>query len=135
MAHHPQHIITVCTDCRITGTACRPGLELLARLNDSLSRMGAASGPDFSIEGTVCMAGCKRPCTIAFQASGKATYLFGDITPDTDIAALVDFAALYAERPDGLTREAERPRGLGGKTIARIPAAFLVSEHHAERIQ
>ena len=135
MAHHPQHIITVCTDCRITGSACRPGLLLLARLNDSLSRMGVASGSDFSIEGTVCMAGCRRPCTIAFQASGKATYLFGDIAPDTDIGALVDFASIYAERPDGLTREAERPRGLGGKTIARIPAAFLVSEHHAERIQ
>jgi predicted metal-binding protein len=135
MAHHPQHIITVCTDCRITGTACRPGLELLARLNESLSRMGVASGPDFSVEGTVCMAGCERPCTIAFQASGKATYLFGDIAPDTDIGALVEFASIYANRPDGLTREAERPRGLGGKTIARIPASFLVSEHYAERIQ
>lgn len=135
MAHHPQHIITVCTDCRITGTACRPGLELLARLTDSLSRLGVASGSGFSIGGTVCMAGCRRPCTIAFQASGKATYLFGDITPDTDIGALVDFAATYAERPDGLTREAERPRGLGGKTIARIPAAFLLSEHRGERIQ
>jgi predicted metal-binding protein len=135
MAHHPQHTITVCTDCRIIGTACRPGLELLARLNDSLSRMGVARESDFSVEGTVCMAGCHRPCTIAFQASGKATYLFGDIAPDTDIGALVDFASIYAERPDGLTREAERPRGLGGKTIARIPAAFLISEHPGERIQ
>ncbi|WP_426232812.1 DUF1636 family protein [Pararhizobium sp. DWP3-4] len=135
MAHHPQHIITVCTDCRITGTACRPGLELLARLNDSLSRLDIAGGSDFSIEGTVCMAGCRRPCTIAFQASGKATYLFGDIAPDTDIRALVDFAVIFAERPDGLTREAERPRGLGGKTIARIPAVFLVSEQNGARIQ
>lgn len=135
MAHHSKHIITVCTDCRITGTACRPGLQLLASLNESLSRMGVASGSDFSIAGTVCMAGCQRPCTIAFQASGKATYLFGDIAPDTDIAALVDFAMIYAQRPDGLTREAERPRGLGGKTIARIPAALLVSEHSGERIQ
>lgn len=135
MAHHPQHTITVCTDCRITGTACRPGLELLARLNDSLSRMGGAGGSDFSVQGTVCVAGCRRPCTIAFQAGGKATYLFGDIQPDADIDTLIDFAAIYAERPDGLTREAERPRDLGGKAIARIPAALLVSEHRGGHIQ
>lgn len=27
-----------------------------------------------------------------------------------------------------MTRAAERPRGLNGKTLARIPAAMLVSE-------
>lgn len=81
------------------------------------------------------MAGCDRPCTIAFQASGKATYLFGDIRPDTDIASLVDFADLYLRMPDGMTREAERPAGLRGKTLARIPAAILVSELAAEGVQ
>lgn len=133
MAVSSNHKITVCTDCRITGAPCRPGLTLLARLNDSLSNIGVADNPDFSVEGTVCMAGCLRPCTIAFQASGKATYLFGDIDADADIPALVDFAGIYAGREDGLTREAERPQGLRGKTIARIPAAFLQSENAGRR--
>ncbi len=130
-----KHTITICTDCRITGEPCRPGLELLARLNESLATLTRPLDPDFSVAGTVCMAGCSRPCTIAFQASGKATYLFGDIMPDHDIDDLVAFAGIYAGRTDGLTREAERPRGLNGKTIARIPAAFLASEKLGERLQ
>lgn len=134
MAAINTHKITVCTDCRIVGAPCRPGLALLARLNDSLSSLGARDNPDFSVEGTVCMAGCQRPCTIAFQASGKATYLFGDIDAETDVGALVDFAGLYADRLDGLTREAERPRALKGKTIARIPAVFLQSENAGEHL-
>ncbi|OJF91961.1 DUF1636 family protein [Pararhizobium antarcticum] len=130
-----KHAITVCTDCRITGTPCRPGLELLARLNESLARLGRPLDRDFSVSGTVCMAGCTRPCTIAFQASGKATYLFGDILPDQDIDDLMAFAGLYAGRGDGLTRAAERPWGLNGKTIARIPAALVASELLGERLQ
>lgn len=128
MASLNTHAITVCTDCRITGDACRPGIELLARLNDSLGRLGLGPNADFAIQGTACMAGCRHACTIGFQASGKATYLFGDIDAGTDIDALVDFARLYAERKDGMTREGERPRALAGKVLARVPAAILVSE-------
>jgi len=129
------HAITVCTDCRITGKPCRPGLELLARLNESLAQVSQPLERDFSVSGTVCMAGCTRPCTIAFQASGKATYLFGDILPDQSIEDLMAFADLYAGRSDGLTREVERPRSLSGKTIARIPAAVMASESLGERLQ
>lgn len=128
MAQLLHHAVTVCTDCRVTGSACRPGLVLLARLGESLDRLGIGPEVDFSIQGTACMAGCRRPCTIAFQASGKATYLFGDIEPDADIDALVDFARLYAQRVDGMTREGERPRALAGKVLARVPAAILVSQ-------
>ena len=81
------------------------------------------------------MAGCERPCTVAFQASAKATYLFGDIADEADIGALVSFAELYRDRPDGLTREGERPKMLGGKTLARIPAAIVSSERHATLLQ
>lgn len=123
-----QHKITVCTDCRFTGGPCRPGADLIQRLNRSIAALGAPLDRDFSIAGTVCMAACTRPCTIAFQATGKATYLFGDISPEEDIDDLVSFATTYAGRNDGMTRAAERPRGLNGKTLARIPAALLVSE-------
>lgn len=123
-----QHKITVCTDCRFTGGPCVPGAELIKRLNLSIAALGAPLDRDFSIAGTVCMAACTRPCTIAFQATGKATYLFGDVSPEEDIDDLVRFATTYAERGDGMTRAAERPRGLKGKTLARIPAAMLVSE-------
>ncbi|MGO4621831.1 DUF1636 family protein [Ensifer sp. 2YAB10] len=130
-----QHKITVCTDCRFTRGPCLPGAELIKRLNRSIAALGEPLDRDFSIAGTVCMAACTRPCTIAFQATGKATYLFGDISPEEDIDDLVRFAATYAERGDGMTRAAERPRGLKTKTLARIPAAVLVSEDIGGRFQ
>jgi predicted metal-binding protein len=75
------------------------------------------------VEGTGCMAGCSRPCTVAFCAPRKATYLFGDIGGGTDVEALVEFAKQYGNLLDGMSRSSERPAQLLGKTLARIPAA------------
>ncbi len=129
------HRITVCTDCRHMGAPCRPGLALLSRLQAALAQAGTALSDDFSLEGSVCMAGCERPCTVAFQATSKATYLFGDIEGGADIDALVSFARLYRDRADGMTRAGERPKGLSDKTLARIPAAILSSERLSAPLQ
>lgn len=129
-----QHKITLCTDCRFTGGPCRPGAELLAKLNRSVSALGKPLDREFSIAGTVAMTACTRPCTIAFQATGKATYLFGDISPEEDIDDLVSFAAACAE---GGACDTSPPAAsyLNGKGLARIPAALLVSEETAGRFQ
>ncbi|AYG59484.1 DUF1636 family protein [Rhizobium jaguaris] len=127
-AKEQTHRITVCTDCRHTGAPCRPGFDLLKRLQAAIAQAGTVLSEDFSLQGSVCMAGCERPCTVAFQATAKATYLFGDIKGEADISALVSFAQLYRDRPDGLTRKGERQRALGGKTLARIPAAIVAVE-------
>lgn len=129
------HRITVCTNCRHVGRPCRPGLDLLKHLQAAISQAGRTLSDDFSLEGSVCMAGCERPCTVAFQATAKATYLFGDIEDAADIGALVSFARLYRDRPDGLTRECERPTALGGKTLARIPAAIVSAEYQLSPLQ
>lgn len=68
------------------------------------------------------MSGCTRPCTAAFRAPGKATYMFGDLDPAADRAALIEFAHIYAARADGQTRLMERPKALRRKTMGRIPA-------------
>lgn len=70
------------------------------------------------------MAGCERPLTVAFSAPGKASYLFGDIEPDRDASDLIAFARLYRALPDGWCNEGQRPAGLAGKTLARIPATM-----------
>ncbi|SCB08108.1 DUF1636 family protein [Rhizobium hainanense] len=134
-AKDTTHRITVCTNCRHVGKPCRPGLDLLKHLQLAISQAGAALADDFSLEGSVCMAGCERPCTVSFQATAKATYLFGDIEDASDIDALVSFAKLYRDRPDGLTREGERPTALGGKTLARIPAAIVSAERQLVVLQ
>lgn len=33
------------------------------------------------VRGVVCTAGCSRACTVAFQAPGKHSFQFGDLTP------------------------------------------------------
>ena len=124
-----RHQIVVCTTCRHLGSDCRPGLELIDKLRAGvrLAQQTGLVGDDFAVEGFACMAGCSRPCTVAYRADGKCSYLFGDIDADADIDDLLAFAALYADRQDGWSRSAERPGGLSGKTLARIPAALVVT--------
>ncbi len=127
-SEHNPHRIIVCTLCRHTGNPCQPGAALIAKLNDVLLKAEPALGPSFVVEGTACMAGCSRPCTVAFSASQKMSYLFGDIANDDDIAALVSFARLYLERSDGKSNSIERPPQLRGKTLARIPATLIATK-------
>ncbi|MEQ8543212.1 MAG: DUF1636 domain-containing protein [Roseitalea porphyridii] len=132
MGDRSNHKITICVSCRHKNgredAQCRPGLALIARLRNALALAGDAIGEDFEISGTVCMAGCDRPCTVAFFGSHKATYLFGDIDPDENIEDLVAFARQYASLADGWCSSTTRPPGLSGKTLARVPAALLVTE-------
>ncbi len=131
MAHQTKsrHQLVLCTTCRITGTDCKPGFDLLQSLNRTADLGRAAGLPeDFGISGTACLSGCTRPCTVAFVADGKTSYLFGDIDPAEDLDALVEFAKLYRAREDGMTRFNERPDALRGKCLARIPSVLMMSE-------
>lgn len=130
-----SHRITVCTVCRHTGTHCQPGAALIEKLNAAVFSAGLVSNGDFKIEGTACMAGCSRPCTVAFSATGKTTYLFGDIHGDEDVEALINFARLYSARADGMSHSPERPAQLRNKTLARVPAAIIETRELAESLQ
>lgn len=123
-----KHRIFVCTSCRHKGGSCRPGQELIARLQDALKLAVPLAGKDFEVSGIACMAGCSRPCTVAYRASGKATYLFGDIDPETDIDDLVEFAEQYLSREDGWCNAGERPGKLSRTALARVPAAMIVTK-------
>ncbi|MEQ8479342.1 MAG: DUF1636 domain-containing protein [Hoeflea sp.] len=127
-ARPSSHRITVCTACRHTGSDCQPGLELITRLRAAIHNAGGATSTLFEISGVACMAGCDRPCTVAYHASNKATYLFGDIDPAADIDDLVRFAEHYAGLDDGWCSASQRPGKLKHTTLARVPAAMLVLE-------
>ena len=122
------HRITICTSCRHKGTDCRPGYELISRLRDAIAAAGAAVPEAFEVSGVACMAGCDRPCTVAYHGTKKATYLFGDIDPDTDIDDLVTFARQYAYLHDGWCSSVDRPGKLRKTTLARVPAAIIAVE-------
>lgn len=122
------HRITVCTSCKHKGSTCRPGYELIEKLRKAIAAAGDTIAEDFAISGVACMAGCDRPCTVAYHGTQKSTYLFGDITPEEDIDDLVDFAKQYALLHDGWCSSIDRPGKLRKSTLARVPAALMVVE-------
>ena len=122
------HQITICTSCRHKDSTCRPGYELIERLRRAINSAGDALPETFEVSGVACMAGCSRPCTVAYHGSRKATYLFGDIDPETDIDDLVTFARQYAFLHDGWCSSVDRPGKLRTATLARIPAAMIAIE-------
>jgi predicted metal-binding protein len=123
-----DHHLIVCTTCSRTGGDCKPGLALIDALQGPARACSAALLADFRVAGTVCMSGCSHPCTVAFVADGKTSYLFGDIDPGADVDALLEFAALYRAREDGATRWGERPDAIRRKILGRIPCALTVAE-------
>ncbi|WP_299777502.1 DUF1636 domain-containing protein [uncultured Roseobacter sp.] len=134
MDRQTSHRITVCTSCRRTGTNCQPGYELIARLRAAIAAAGDAIPETFEISGVACMAGCDRPCTVAFHSTRKATYLFGDMTAEDDIIDLVAFTQQYAHLHDGWSSSSERPGKLRTSTLARVPAAIIALEDTVERV-
>ena len=122
------HRITICTSCRHKGTECRPGYDLIERLRQAIAKAGVAVPETFEISGVACMAGCDHPCTVAYHGTKKATYLFGDIHPETDIDDLVSFAKQYAYLSDGWCSSVDRPGKLRKSTLARVPAAIMAIE-------
>jgi len=128
------HKIFVCTSCRHKGGTCRPGYELIRKLQHALKLTVPVVGDDFEISGVACMAGCTRPCTVAFRANEKATYLFGDIDPETDIDDLVTFAEHYRSLEDGWCLSGTRPGKLRHAALARIPAAMIVTEADGTKV-
>lgn len=128
MGNAKTHKITVCTSCKHKGTTCRPGFDLIDKLRHAITEAGDAIPEDFEISGVACMAGCDHPCTVAYHGSRKATYLFGDIDPETDIEDLVAFARQYAYLHDGWCSSVDRPGKLRTSTLARVPSSMIAME-------
>ena len=102
--------VTLCTSCELGQT------DFAVRLTGALAAAGIAA----EVGGTDFMSGCTRASTLAFRATGKTAYLFGDVTAD-DLPDLVTFARLYDAAPDGVLADARPLGALRGKAIARIP--------------
>lgn len=116
--------IHVCTTCRVPGdpdAADRPGARLLAALSAALLRRPEAADARFTIQAVECLSVCKRPCTVAFAAPGKWTYVYADLAPETAADTILAGAALYADAPDGIIPWRQRPDALKRGVVARIP--------------
>ncbi len=73
------------------------------------------------VRGQACLAACSRACTVALQAPGKWTYLFGGLAPDaSSAAAVLAGARLHRDASDGVLGWKDRPEALRSGTIARV---------------
>ena len=133
VAQSAPHQVLVCKACKHKGDACKPGFALLKKLRAAIDAAGL--GDQFEVSGTACLAGCVpdhgEPCVVGYRATEKATWLFGDIDPDQPLDDLVDFARSYAALEDGWMTGRELPESLCDTTLARIPAAMIVTREGA----
>ncbi|TRW97410.1 DUF1636 domain-containing protein [Paracoccus sp. M683] len=129
------HQILVCKACKHMGAGCQPGLRLLEQLRAAIAAAGLCDS--FEVSGTACLAGCVpahgTPCVVGWRAAAKATWLFGDIEPGQPIDDLLAFSRLYAAREDGWMNGRDLPARLCDSTLARIPAAMIVTRQGSVR--
>lgn len=111
-------IITVCTSCRAAGTPREeaPGLTLFAN-----AAIAAAGHSGVCVRPTQCLSVCKRICAATLSGEGAYTFVFGDLDPAVDAAALVAMATACRDAPFGFVPWKERPEALRKGIIARIP--------------
>lgn len=133
--------LVVCTTCRPEGVPRdqpAPGERLLLQLDHELRQQAQ---PQLRVRGMACLSSCSRACTIALQAAGKHSYVFGDLAPD-DVAGpdpafdtarqILACARQHADAPDGLLAWRERPERLRRSIVARLPPLAPTASGPAE---
>lgn len=115
--------LLVCTTCRSAIPANpladqkqgpRPGAVLAAGLQQA--------APDgLRIIPVECLSNCSRGCTIALRKPGAWTYVYGNLTPEAHLPAIIEGAQKYRDAEGGLVPWRERPEHFRKNCIARIP--------------
>ncbi len=115
--------LLVCTTCRSAIPATpladqkqdpRPGAVLAAGLQQA--------APDgLRIIPVECLSNCSRGCTIALRKPGAWTYVYGNLTPEAHLPAIIEGAQKYRDAEGGLVPWRERPEHFRKNCIARIP--------------
>jgi predicted metal-binding protein len=120
--------ILVCVLCRPPDwprEAPRPGRALF----EAIENLARRDDLKFPIRAVECMNSCRRHCTVALQAPGKFTYLFGDLPADEASAEQVlACAVLHQASADGLLPRDTRPERLRKGIVARLPAPIPTPE-------
>lgn len=126
MSLTPTTEVIVCTTCRPPG-ASRDEPAAGALLFEAVqAAQGRGAEPQVRVRGMACLSSCSRACSVAFQAPGKHTYLFGDLVPDAETAEhVLACAGLHAAASDGNLLRNERPARLRSGILARLPPSLV----------
>lgn len=109
--------IFVCVACKAGDDPdAKPGARLIEALRARL-----AGNSDAVVEPVECLAVCKRPATLAFAASGKWTYVVGDLDAGAHVDDVIAAAASYAASENGIVPWKERPACFRKGVISRLP--------------
>lgn len=115
--------IYVCNTCRpdnyVGEDDERPGAILSRALLHATVARGLVE--QIELKAVNCLSVCKRPCTLAITEQAKFTYVIGDLKPERDVDAVLEFALKYSKADDGITKWRERPEVVRKGTVARIP--------------
>ncbi len=109
----------ICVTCRAGDTGEeRPGRVLFDAVT---SKLGSPADSDVTVTPVECLSVCKRPCTIALMASGKWTYVVGDLDPEVNVDDVISMTASYGLSDNGIVPWRERPQSFRKGIISRIP--------------
>lgn len=98
------------------------GERLLAQLRASAAELP----PDFelTLSSVRCLWSCARSCAVHVRSRGRHGYVLCELEPTEGHArALLDYAALYAQTPDGAVPFKTWPQALRGHFLCRLPTA------------
>ena len=110
--------LLVCVTCKSEEGPMGPGLfEALGKR--------LAFEPDIALKAVECLSVCKRPCTVALAASGKWTYVVGDLKRESHLEDIVIAARRYAASPEGIVPWRERPLSFRKGVVSRTPPLAL----------
>lgn len=115
--------VIVCDTCRLLPDQRRreednkTGGEILAEhVEEAAARQG------IQVRRHSCLNGCKRHCNAAVVAAGKTSYYLTELQPTAEAADdVVAFALAHQDSEDGTVPKPQRPAGLDGRVIGRIP--------------
>ena len=119
-----SYVLHVCTSCRLPGSPREPfyqreGYKLFQALKDELRDSELESLVE--LKAAECLSVCPRPCGIALSSHGSWSYLFGDQQPPESVQDIIDCLTLYIGKTKGFMSRSERPKGLRGAILGRIP--------------
>src|SRR5271169_6182283 len=112
--------LLVCVTCKSDQEPT--GASLFEALSERI-----AGEPDIALRPIECLSVCKRPCTVALAASGKWTYVVGDLTRESHLEDIVVAARRYAAAPAGIVPWRERPLAFRKGVVSRTPPLALAA--------
>jgi predicted metal-binding protein len=109
--------------CETCGGASTEGLARGARMLVELRRALEGAGDiGIDVAPVRCLWACKKSCAVLLRSSERAGYVIVELEPSAEVAhALLDYARLYVQSPDGAVPYKAWPAVLKGHFHCRIP--------------